>query len=172
MFQQKVAQRDDLQRLDGLEPSSTSNDVFSQSITVEVDTTESVQHSKPAATIANRVEISRVTRRKISKSISEEKMKNKMYECFECHQTFSVLRSLRKHSARAHSGDIFKCDSCDKQFKHRDNLKQHKMTHSLRGTKKKRRVNKKKKSDIICKQCNVKFTKASSLKRHNNKHNK
>lgn len=120
---------------DGLDANSSINDSFVQPDIVE--TTENIAHSKTAATIANRIENCRVTRRKISEKNLEQNKMEGIFECFECHRKFSVLRSLRKHRARAHSGNILECESCGKQFKHRDNLNQHKMTHLLRSTKKK-----------------------------------
>lgn len=145
MVQPNITEKDDQQILDGLETKSPSDDALEKPVTVV--TIESDTLSEPVET------------------------SHAKFECFECHGKFSVLRSLRKHRARAHSGKIFKCESCCKQFKHRDNLKQHKMTHLLRSTKTKRKAHKKKKTDIICKKCNVKFTKPSSLRRHNIKHN-
>lgn len=152
--------------LEVLQTNSPFDDAFEQPVADE--TSESDAHSEPAAISANPVENYCVSRRKIGEENSEKKMSEEMFECFECHGKFSALRSLRKHRTRAHSGKKINCEFCDKQFHHKDNLKQHMKKHLLRGTKKKRKA---KKKNIICKHCKVKFTKNSSLKRHISKHN-
>lgn len=104
-----------------------------------------------------------------NKSCEQQTVKKKLaktFECFDCKVEFSRMNSLRRHRTRIHSESVVTCDHCEKQFKHSENLKQHRMTHFTRLSSAKKGKKKMKKSKITCDPCKILFTKMSSLKRH------
>lgn len=72
--------------------------------------------------------------------------------CRVCFKVFTTVEGLRCHK-RLHTGGMFKCKVCDKEYTRQNHLVRHELTHS------KRKVH-------VCKICNKTLTRFEHLKRH------
>lgn len=72
--------------------------------------------------------------------------------CRVCYKVFTTLEGLRCHK-RLHTGSMFKCKVCDKEYTRQNHLARHELTHI------KRKVH-------VCKICNKTLTRFEHLKRH------
>lgn len=72
--------------------------------------------------------------------------------CRVCYKVFTTVEGLRCHK-RLHSGIMFKCKVCDKEYTRQNHLTRHELTHI------KRKVH-------ICRICNKTLTRFEHLKRH------
>lgn len=116
--------------------------------------------------------------------------RSKDFMCTICYVSFTTDQKLQNHIEKRHVEERnFECPLCEKKFKAKADLMQHKQTHVLEPlqcsycfeiqksqeifnshldccSKKHGRVTKKKKLEYICDVCNRVFTKLSNLKRH------
>ena len=77
--------------------------------------------------------------------------------CELCNMKFKRTKSLHSYVAKCHLGDVlYKCDTCGKGFMSKGGIEGHKSQHLPESEK------------IACthSNCNVKFTRAQSLKKH------
>lgn len=72
--------------------------------------------------------------------------------CRVCYKVFTTVEGLRCHK-RLHTGSMFKCKVCDKEYTRQNHLARHELTHV------KRKVH-------VCKICNKTLTRFEHLKRH------
>lgn len=72
--------------------------------------------------------------------------------CRTCYKVFTTVEGLRCHK-RLHTGAMFKCKICDKEYTRQNHLQRHELTHG------KRKVH-------VCKICNKTLTRFEHLKRH------
>lgn len=72
--------------------------------------------------------------------------------CRVCYKVFTTVEGLRCHK-RLHTGAMFKCKICDKEYTRQNHLQRHELTHG------KRKVH-------VCKICNKTLTRFEHLKRH------
>lgn len=72
--------------------------------------------------------------------------------CRVCYKVFTTVEGLRCHK-RLHTGAMFKCKICDKEYTRQNHLQRHELTHG------KRKVH-------VCKICNKTLTRLEHLKRH------
>lgn len=72
--------------------------------------------------------------------------------CRVCYKVFTTLEGLRCHK-RLHTGSMFKCKICDKEYTRQNHLARHELTHV------KRKIH-------VCKICNKTLTRFEHLKRH------
>lgn len=72
--------------------------------------------------------------------------------CRVCYKVFTTVEGLRCHK-RLHTGGMFKCKICDKEYTRQNHLQRHESTHG------KRKVH-------VCKICNKTLTRFEHLKRH------
>lgn len=72
--------------------------------------------------------------------------------CRVCYKVFTTLEGLRCHK-RLHTGSMFKCKVCDKEYTRQNHLARHELTHV------KRKIH-------VCKICNKTLTRFEHLKRH------
>lgn len=72
--------------------------------------------------------------------------------CRTCYKVFTTVEGLRCHK-RLHTGGMFKCKICDKEYTRQNHLQRHEMSHGSRKV-------------HVCKICNKTLTRFEHLKRH------
>ncbi|XP_045470848.1 zinc finger protein 492-like isoform X1 [Harmonia axyridis] len=72
--------------------------------------------------------------------------------CRECGKAFTTLEGLRCHK-RLHTGALFKCKYCDKEYTRQNHLQRHELSHNRRKV-------------HVCRICSKTLTRLEHLKRH------
>ncbi|KAK9869614.1 hypothetical protein WA026_003360 [Henosepilachna vigintioctopunctata] len=72
--------------------------------------------------------------------------------CRECGKVFTTLEGLKCHK-RLHTGALFKCKYCDKEYTRQNHLQRHELSHNRRKV-------------HVCRICNKTLTRLEHLKRH------
>ena len=62
--------------------------------------------------------------------LADSKIGGALKACKSCGKTFQSIEKLYEHLEAHRLEDKFKCDLCDKVFRHRNNLCRHRKSHS------------------------------------------